>query len=241
MPCAGTLPTDRWWCGATRCSPPTPPPAAADPAGASAGIGEACAERFAAEGCKLVLVARREERLAALKARLTVQHGVAVHTVTLDVRDLGAVQRLPAQLPAEFQVCQLCACSENVLAGAAAVGLLHDASRALPIQHLLARSLLPPWPLPSTAPPRPVAQAVDILIPNAGLALGLAPVHELDVEDVRAMVDTNVTSVMVLVCVGWGWDGRGGAVNVLLLYMAHCRHPGCLCRAVGCLWRQGGH
>ena len=62
---------------------------------------------------------------------------------------------------------------------------------------------------------------MDILIPNAGLALGLAPVHELDVEDVRAMVDTNVTSVMVLVRV---WGG-GAAAPVYVHACCCCRQP----------------
>ncbi|EFN54323.1 hypothetical protein CHLNCDRAFT_53139 [Chlorella variabilis] len=71
--------------------------------GASAGIGEACAWRFAAEGCKLVLVARRQGRLEALKAALQQHYSVAVHTVCMDVRDLPAIERLPQELPPEFQ------------------------------------------------------------------------------------------------------------------------------------------
>lgn len=72
--------------------------------GASAGIGEACAWRFAAEGCKLVLIARRQERLEALAAGLRQHYNVAVHTVAMDVRDLDAIARLPEELPEEFQV-----------------------------------------------------------------------------------------------------------------------------------------
>lgn len=43
-----------------------------------------------------------------------------------------------------------------------------------------------------------VAQAVDILVPNAGLALGVAPVHELVLEDVRTMMETNGTAAVAL-------------------------------------------
>ena len=44
--------------------------------GASAGIGMAAARRFAEAGTKLVLVARRGERLNALKAELQTQYKV---------------------------------------------------------------------------------------------------------------------------------------------------------------------
>lgn len=70
--------------------------------GASAGIGAATAVRFAELGCKLVLVARREDRLNQIKADLTEQYGVAVHTVVLDVADIAALAAMPATLPAAF-------------------------------------------------------------------------------------------------------------------------------------------
>lgn len=35
------------------------------------------------------------------------------------------------------------------------------------------------------------AQDVEVLVPNAGLALGVAPIHEIDLDDVQAMIDTN--------------------------------------------------
>lgn len=59
--------------------------------GASAGIGEACARRFAAEGAHLVLWARRVDRLADLAADLSREHGVDVRTAGVDVRDRQSV------------------------------------------------------------------------------------------------------------------------------------------------------
>jgi len=59
--------------------------------GATAGIGEACARRFAAEGASLVLWARREDRLARLADELEAEHGKHVHVKVVDVRDRAAV------------------------------------------------------------------------------------------------------------------------------------------------------
>jgi 3-hydroxy acid dehydrogenase / malonic semialdehyde reductase len=59
--------------------------------GASSGIGEACARRFAAEGADLVLWARREDRLRRLAQDLAREHGVAVRLAAVDVRDREAV------------------------------------------------------------------------------------------------------------------------------------------------------
>jgi uncharacterized protein len=66
--------------------------------GASAGIGEAFAEVFAAEGFNLVLVARREDRLHALAARLTERHRVTAHVVAADLADPEAPARICAEL-----------------------------------------------------------------------------------------------------------------------------------------------
>ena len=55
--------------------------------GASSGIGEAFAEALASRGTDLVVVARRLERLEALRDRLTERHGIQVHVVQADLSD----------------------------------------------------------------------------------------------------------------------------------------------------------
>jgi serine 3-dehydrogenase len=59
--------------------------------GASSGIGEACARRFAAEGARLILWARRIERLDRIADSLEAEHGEHVHVAGVDVRDRDAV------------------------------------------------------------------------------------------------------------------------------------------------------
>ncbi|MEO5511269.1 MAG: SDR family NAD(P)-dependent oxidoreductase [Longimicrobiales bacterium] len=60
--------------------------------GASSGIGEACARRFAAEGAGLILWARRADRLDHVAREITAAHGCTVHTAIVDVRDRAAVE-----------------------------------------------------------------------------------------------------------------------------------------------------
>ncbi len=67
--------------------------------GASSGIGAACARSLGAAGAKLVLVARRQERLQALKEELEREFALPVHTVVLDVRSSEAVEQAMADLP----------------------------------------------------------------------------------------------------------------------------------------------
>lgn len=69
--------------------------------GASSGIGEACALAFAAKGAKVVLAARRVERLEALVAKLAATGGEALSVAT-DVTDEGAVANLFVQAVARF-------------------------------------------------------------------------------------------------------------------------------------------
>ena len=68
--------------------------------GASAGFGAACARRYAAAGNRLVLAARRIERLHALQDELG---GTECHVLQLDVRDRHKVESAMAGLPPEFK------------------------------------------------------------------------------------------------------------------------------------------
>ncbi|MGA2587509.1 MAG: SDR family oxidoreductase [Candidatus Aminicenantales bacterium] len=70
--------------------------------GASSGIGQACARAFAREGAKILMAARRLERLKKLSAELTSDHGVPSRVIQLDVRDQAAVERAFTGLPAEW-------------------------------------------------------------------------------------------------------------------------------------------
>ena len=59
--------------------------------GASSGIGAACARRFAEQGARLVLWARRVDRLEKLAAELRKAHGTEIGIAQVDVRDREAV------------------------------------------------------------------------------------------------------------------------------------------------------
>jgi 3-hydroxy acid dehydrogenase/malonic semialdehyde reductase len=106
--------------------------------GASSGFGTAAARRFVALGDRVIAAARRTERLIELASELGPE---VVLPLTLDVRDRASVERLPAELPADF------------------------------------------------------AQ-VDILLNNAGLALGLEPAQEADVDQWEQMIETNCTGLV---------------------------------------------
>ena len=69
--------------------------------GASSGIGEACARRFAEQGAHVLLAARRSERVEALAKELRDEHGVEAHAHGLDVTDRVAVFRYVEMLANE--------------------------------------------------------------------------------------------------------------------------------------------
>lgn len=110
--------------------------------GATSGIGEACARKFAEGGYNLILTARRAEKLAEIKAQLEAE-GTKVRTLAFDVRDAEAAKQAIA-------------------------------------------SLEPEW------------QTIDVLINNAGLALGLEKEYEGDPEDWNTMIDTNIKGLLTM-------------------------------------------
>lgn len=129
--------------------------------GASSGIGEACARKFAEGGYDLILTARRAEKLAELKAELEAE-GTKVKTLTFDVRDAEA---------AETAV----------------------------------DSLEPEW------------RKIDVLINNAGLALGLDKEYEGDPDDWNTMIDTNIKGLLAmtrLIVPGMVERNEGHVINI---------------------------
>jgi NADP-dependent 3-hydroxy acid dehydrogenase YdfG len=67
--------------------------------GASAGIGAACARKFSETGARLILAARRLDRLEQLAAGLKVD----VHRLQLDITDRSAVEAAISSLPESFR------------------------------------------------------------------------------------------------------------------------------------------
>ena len=129
--------------------------------GASSGIGEACARKFAEGGYSLILTARRAGKLAELKAELEAE-GTKVKTLTFDVRDAEA---------AETAV----------------------------------DSLEPEW------------RKINVLINNAGLALGLDKEYEGDPDDWNTMIDTNIKGLLTmtrLIVPGMVERNEGHVINI---------------------------
>lgn len=71
--------------------------------GASSGIGQACARLLAREGARLILTARRVERLTALQKELQTQYNTDCFLLPLDVRSRQQVQSQLQSLPAVWQ------------------------------------------------------------------------------------------------------------------------------------------
>ncbi len=69
--------------------------------GASMGIGLELARVFAANGHSLVLVARSEDKLQAVRAELERRHGIAVAVIAADLADPEAPGRLEAEIGAK--------------------------------------------------------------------------------------------------------------------------------------------
>ncbi len=71
--------------------------------GATSGIGHSCALAFAAKGAKLILAARRMERLKAFAKGLKIKFGTETKLISLDVRNKLKVTAAVKSLPAAWQ------------------------------------------------------------------------------------------------------------------------------------------
>ena len=129
--------------------------------GATSGIGEACARKFAENGDKLILTGRNQQRLTDIRQQLERQ-GTRVLALVFDVRNRDEVKRCIDDLPADWQ-------------------------------------------------------QIDVLVNNAGLALGLEPEYEGDPNDWETMIDTNIKGLLTmtrLVVPGMVARNSGHVINV---------------------------
>jgi NADP-dependent 3-hydroxy acid dehydrogenase YdfG len=71
--------------------------------GATAGIGKACAEKFAAAGYQLIITGRRKDRLDELKATLEAEYGIKVLPLCFDIQKRESVFAAVKTLPDEWK------------------------------------------------------------------------------------------------------------------------------------------
>ncbi|MDY6436014.1 MAG: SDR family NAD(P)-dependent oxidoreductase, partial [Bacteroidales bacterium] len=129
--------------------------------GATSGIGLGCARKFAANGDRLILTGRNEQRLEEIRKELEAK-GTKVLTLVFDVRDREKATECINNLPNEWK-------------------------------------------------------NIDVLVNNAGLALGLEPEYQGDFEDWETMIDTNIKGLLTmtrLVVPGMMERNRGHIINV---------------------------
>ena len=94
--------------------------------GASSGIGAVYADRLAKRGYDLILVARNQDRLQALAARLGGETGRTVETIAADLNDKADLARLEAVLKTDARITLLV---NNAGVGAAAPLLASDVDK----------------------------------------------------------------------------------------------------------------
>ena len=71
--------------------------------GASSGIGKACANAFAAEGAKLILAARRKDRLEQLASELKEKFDSETKILSFDIQNYKEIKESFASLPEEWK------------------------------------------------------------------------------------------------------------------------------------------
>ena len=136
--------------------------------GASSGIGATYADRFAARGHDLVLVARDAARLAALAETLRAKTGVAVDVLPADLTAEADLVRVEARLREDARIGVLV---NN--AGAAGPGGFLDQTPAA-AAGLIALNVTAPTRLAGAVAPRFVQAGAGTIV-NIGSVVGLAP------------------------------------------------------------------
>lgn len=77
-------------------------------AASSQGIGLATAEAFAAEGCRVAMCARNDDRLQVQADAIRKKYGVEVFAAALDVSDSASVSRFVSDVDARFGSIDIC-------------------------------------------------------------------------------------------------------------------------------------
>lgn len=130
--------------------------------GASSGIGQGCARKFASQGSDLILNARNKDKLEELKQELETAYGIRVLLLPFDVRDRKKAALVLNSLPEEWK-------------------------------------------------------AIDVLINNAGLVIGVDKEFEGDPDEWDIVIDTNIKGLLTitrLVVPAMVERGRGHIVNI---------------------------
>ena len=130
--------------------------------GASSGIGEGCARKFASQGARLILNARNANRLEVIASELKERYNAECYLMPFDVCDRNAASEALEALPQEWK-------------------------------------------------------SIDILINNAGLAVGIDKEHEGNLEEWDIVIDTNIKALLSmtrLVVPGMVKRGCGHIINI---------------------------
>ncbi len=130
--------------------------------GASSGIGEGCARKFASQGARLILNARSTDKLRTLAEEMKQKYNSECYVLPFDVRDRDSAAAALNALPEEWK-------------------------------------------------------SIDILINNAGLAIGVDKEYEGNPDEWDVMIDTNVKALLSmtrLVVPGMIERGRGHIINI---------------------------
>ncbi len=136
--------------------------------GASSGIGAVYAERFAARGHNLVLVARDKVRLDTLAAQLRAAHGIAVDVLPADLTELRDIEAVEARLREDVAIGILV----NNAGAAQSGGFIQQSTES--VARLVALNTTALVRLASAIAPRLVAAGEGSII-NIGSVVGLAP------------------------------------------------------------------